>query len=113
MIALNITILMWLFAAAGSAQCVDETAGRTGLRFSNQSSYGLTFFVDHENEGVFVQTGDVSSVREVTAGEHLLRARAEIGGVFFWVWVINEVPGGQICTWTVQDPPQSSSSLER
>src|SRR5688572_12806597 len=93
-----------VFAALATAQCVDDDNEKTGIRFSNQSAYDLTFFVDEENTGVFVPSKEISTVREVNPGDHLLRARAEIVGMFVWIWDINEVPIGQICTWTVEDP---------
>jgi hypothetical protein len=41
----------------------------------------------------------------------LLRARAIVRGESFWVWVINEVPQGHLCTWTITDPPKRSGPV--
>lgn len=86
-----------------SGQCVDHPAGRTALKFSNQTSYDLTFFVD-DDEKTTVLAKTSSKEWEVRPGEHQLRARAVIPDQTLWVWSVNEVLKGQICTWTIEDP---------
>jgi hypothetical protein len=96
--------LIAMFVQAMSAQCVKDPEKRTALRFNNETSLELTFFVDDDEEGVGVASRAVSRDLEVEPGEHLLRARAVIRGESFFVWVVNEVPLGQVCTWTITDP---------
>lgn len=84
-------------------QCVESPDGKTGVKFNNETSYELTFFVD-EDEKVTLVPKTASDVFPAEAGEHIFRARAMIGGVAFWVFMDNEVPEKQICTWTVEDP---------
>lgn len=88
-----------------SGQCVDHPDKKTALKFANESGYDLTFFVDDDEAGVVVASKTVSMEQEVGPGEHLLRARAIIRDAGFWVWVVNDVPEGQVCTWTIEDPP--------
>lgn len=90
------------------AQCRDHPAGLTAVRFVNESSYELTFFIDDDDKGT-VAIGGASPEWEVYPGEHMLRAGAVIGDQALWVWVVNEVPRGQVCTWTITDPPLESS----
>lgn len=87
------------------AQCVDHLDKKTALKFSNESRFKLTFFVDDDEKGVVVPSKAVSGEISVEPGEHLLSARAIVKGNSFWVWVVNDVPPGQICTWTIGDPP--------
>ena len=89
-----------------TAQCVEHHDKTTALKFSNESRFELTFFVDEDEEGVVVPSRTVSDEISVEPGEHLLRARAIVIGESFWVWAVNEVPQGQVCTWTVTDPPR-------
>lgn len=89
-------------------QCRDHPAGSTAVRFVNESSYELTFFIDDDDKGTVV-IGGAGPEWEVYPGEHLFRAGAIIGDQALWVWVVNEVPRGQICTWTITDPPLESS----
>jgi len=103
--------LVTFFLAVGPAQkliaqCVENNDKRTALKFSNESRFELTFFVDDDEDGVIVPSRAVSNEITVEPGEHLLRARAIVRGESFWVWVVNEVPQGQVCTWTVTDPPR-------
>jgi len=89
-----------------TAQCVEHQDKTTALKFSNESSFELTFFVDDDEEGILVQSWTISEEIGVKPGGHLLRARAIAGGKSFWVGVINKVPKGQVCTWTITDPPE-------
>lgn len=85
------------------AQCVKSSDGVTALKFSNESSYDLTFFIDHE-EKVTLAPKTVSAEFPVVPGEHILRARVSIAEVSMWVYAGNEVPEGHVCTWTIDDP---------
>ena len=85
-----------------SGQCVDHPAGRTALKFSNETSYDLTFFVD-DDEKVTVRAKTSSKEWEVGPGKHQLRARAVLADQTLWVWSVNEVLKGQICTWTIEE----------
>lgn len=103
-----LVVMMVLVCAASlshqiSGQCVDHPAGRTALNFSNQTSYDLTFFVD-DDEKVTVRAKTSSNEWEVGPGEHQLRAGAVIADQTLWVWTVNEVLKGQICTWTIEEP---------
>lgn len=91
------------FATGAWAQCVSHPRGRTALRFSNQSRHELAFFIDDSDEIVLAPKATTPPL-EVEPGEHMLRARAMIRGQAVWVWTVNEVPRGQICTWSVHDP---------
>jgi hypothetical protein len=91
-------------------QCADHPDKRTAVKFSNESSFELTFFVDEDEDGVIVPAGAVSGETEVPPGEHLLRAKAVVRGQSFFVWTINEVPEGQVCTWTITDPSQRNAN---
>ena len=93
-----------VLADAVSAQCIDTPDKKTALKFNNESRFELTFFIDNDQQGIVVASGTVSIEVEVEAGQHLLRARAVVLGEGFWVWSVNEVPAGQVCTWTVTDP---------
>jgi hypothetical protein len=95
------------YAVDGIGQCVPHPAERTAVRFENESSYELTFFVDEDETGVVVPSRTRSPEQPVEAGEHLFRARAIVAGAAVWVWMINEVPKGYVCTWTVTDPPKT------
>jgi hypothetical protein len=88
---------------AASAQCVDHPEKKTALKFSNETRYELTFFVDDDEKGIVVAPGSISDEVEVEPGEHFLRARADLKGGGVWVWVVNEVPHGQVCTWTIDN----------
>jgi len=105
-----VCVMTFLFTAGLTqkltAQCAEHPDKATAVRFSNESRFELTFFVDEEEEGVVVSSRSVSDEISVKPGEHLLRARAIVIGESFWVWAVNEVPQGQICTWTVTDPPR-------
>ena len=93
-----------VFAQPTWAQCVEHPAKKTALKLDNQTRYDLTFFVDDDEKGVGVASRTMSAELEVEPGEHLLRARAVVKGESVWVWVINEVQAGQVCTWTIDDP---------
>ena len=92
------------FAQTVSAQCVEHPDKKTALKFNNETRFELTFFVDDDDEGVTVASRTSSNELEVASGEHSLRARAVVKGQSVWVWVINEVPAGQVCSWTITDP---------
>ena len=91
------------FSAGISAQCVDHPSGKTALKLSNQTKYDLTFGIDDDDKGV-VPSRKESPEWEVEPGPHLMIAGALVDGKPVWVWANNEVPKGQICTWTVEDP---------
>lgn len=95
-----------------NAQCIDDPGKKTALKFSNESRFELRFFVDEDEVGVVVPPKTVSREIVVEPGEHMLRARAIVRGESFWVWTVNEVPQGQICTWTVEDPPRTSVAVD-
>jgi hypothetical protein len=92
-----------------SAQCAAHPQGKTALIFNNQSSYELTFYIDDDNQGITLPAKHASGALDVDDGEHLLRAAAIIDSQELWVWAINDVPAGQVCTWTVEDPPMLSA----
>lgn len=94
------------------AQCVEHPDMKTAVKFSNESRFELTFFIDEDEHGVLVPSKSVSREIAVEPGEHMLRARAIVRGKSFWVWTVNEVPQGQICTWTVEDPPRTSVAVD-
>ena len=112
MLALAVICLSATFSGETYAQCADHPDKMAALKFRNESRFELTFFVDDDEDGVVVPPKGVSP-REVRVepGEHLLRARAIVRGESFWVWVVNEVPQGQICTWTVEDPPRGGAAV--
>lgn len=94
-----------IFGGAVFAQCVQSQDGKTALKFSNESSYELTFFIDND-EKVTLSQKTISAEFPVEPGDHILRARAMIAGVAMWVYTGNEVPEGNVCTWTIEDPPK-------
>jgi hypothetical protein len=103
-IGLMAIVLTAVYSTVLSAQCVDHPAGKTAVKFNNETSYELTFFIDEAEAGVTVPSKTSSAEQEVTPGEHLLRALGTVDGQFVWVWVVNDVPRGQVCTWTLLDP---------
>lgn len=98
-------LLILICAQCVQAQCVKSPNGTTALKFSNESSYDLTFFID-QDEKVTLTPKTVSTEFPVEPGEHILRARAMIAEVSMWVYTGNEVPEGHVCTWTIDDPPK-------
>lgn len=92
-----IAFAMGLLATSGSAQCVKHPDGKTALIFDNASIYRVTFYVD--NDEMTIQEPHTTS-REfaVTAGEHLLSAKAEKPQGDLWLRTTNEVPEGCLCT---------------
>ena len=102
---ISLVAVLFLVVNETPAQCVDHPDKKTALKFNNESKFDLTFLIDDDEEGVLLPSKTVSEEINVEPGEHLLRATAIVGGERFWVWVVNEVPQGQICTWTVGDPP--------
>ena len=83
------------------------------MKFNNESRFELTFFLDDDEKGVVVASGAVSNEIEVRPGEHLFRARAVVMDKSFLVWTINEVPEGQVCTWTVTDPQRDAAVAKK
>lgn len=61
--------------------------------------------VDHPEGRMIFPPKTISPPLEVEPGVHLLRAMAIIDGRPEWVSVENEIPRGQVCTWTVEDAP--------
>jgi hypothetical protein len=110
---LSITLLsvasLLITSAIIRGQCVDHPVGKTAVKFNNETRYDLTFFIDREPVGTFVPSKQMSEERPVPPGSHLLRAMAMVNGKEFWVWVINEIPSGQLCTWTLIDPPREKA----
>jgi hypothetical protein len=97
----------------GLGQCSVHPEGRTALRFSNESRYELTFFVNDDMTGQVIRSGQIGPEREVPPGEHLLRARAILERQELWVVSWNEVPAGNLCVWTIEDPKQTVSGWGR
>ena len=89
---------------AVSAQCVHSSDAKSAVRFNNETRFELTFFIDDDEKGVVVAAHQESKALGVEPGEHLLRARAVVSGEIFWIWTVNEIPPGQVCTWTITDP---------
>lgn len=104
-----VAIFIALAAGITAGQCVDHPVGRTAVRFDNQTSRELAFFIDDSDEMIFAPR-TISPPIEVTPGEHLLRARGYVNGEPVWVWVRNHVPRGKLCTWIVEDPATSPSA---
>lgn len=97
----------FLGVESGVGQCLQHRELRTAAVFANETSYDLTFFIDHAETGIEVPSKTVSPEQPVEPGEHMFRARAMINGRAVWVWVINEVPRAYVCTWTITDPEDS------
>lgn len=57
--------------------------------------------------------GDRSTYFVVTAGEHYLRVEAVINGETVSASRRADVPEGQVCTWTVTDPPSSAVAARK
>ena len=89
-----------------SAQCLENPGKNTAIKFNNETSFDLTFFIDEDEKGAVVASGSESIEFQVEPGEHLLRARASLSGETLWVWTVNEIPAGHVCRWTVTDPQQ-------
>jgi len=102
--AIACLIVVFAFPLIVLSQCLDHPDKKTALRFSNQTKYELTFFVDEDEEGTAVQSANLSDELVVEPGRHMVRARAVINGENIWVWKIDEVPEGQVCTWTIVSP---------
>ena len=94
-----------LFSSVIAAQCVAHPEQKTAVRFGNDTFYELTFFIDTDETGIEVPMKSTSPEQFVEAGRHMFRARAMVGERSIWVWVINDIPEGQVCTWTVTDQP--------
>jgi len=104
-----LTVITAVNSFAVFSQCTVHPNGKTALRFSNESRYELTFFVDDEQVGITVSPRQVTSEREILPGEHILKARAVLERQELWVWSWNEVPAGYLCVWTVEDPKTGRS----
>ena len=112
-LAVLVIFLSCFLGVTARAQCFVHPNTNTALKFSNESSFDLAFFIDENEKGVFVRSLQLSGEIETTPGDHLLRARAVVKGKEFWVWSINEVPPGHICRWTVTDPPRETGPQTR
>jgi len=104
-----IWLIVILFASAfcpslSQAQCTEHPLGKTAVKFNNETRRDLTFYIDRDETGMFVPSKQVSDEHSVIPGAHLLRAIAKVNDKEVWVWVINEIPAGQLCIWTVADP---------
>jgi hypothetical protein len=108
LIYLTAVLFVTMLARRTSAQCVDHPDKKSGLKFSNESRFELTFFVDDDEKGVVVSSKAISDEISVEPGG-TLRARAIVRGESFWVWIVNEVPRGQDCIWSVEDPLQGAN----
>ena len=97
---------LFLLAVSGvaSAQCFQNPTGETAVGLQNASSFYLTFYIDGVNKGG-VPPGDKSVDFVVTPGEHALRAEALIGSEIVSVTRTAALLEGNVCTWTVSDPP--------
>jgi hypothetical protein len=102
-------VLLLAAAEVASAQCVQNPTGETAVGLQNQSSYYLLFFIDGVRmDGV--PSGDRSVFFVVDAGEHVLRAEAVINGETVSAIRKADIPEGNVCTWTVTDPPSKAGS---
>lgn len=109
--AILIMLLLISYSAA-SAQCNKNPTGETSVGLQNDSSHYLTFYIDGEKmDGV--PAGDRSVDFVVTPGEHALLAEAIIDGETVSASRTVNIPEGFVCTWTVTDPPASSSNLQK
>jgi hypothetical protein len=109
----GVFLFVLAFAPGLFAQCVDHPQQRTAVQFRNESSYELTFFVDEDEVGVAVESKGTSREQQVAPGEHLFRARAMVGGNGVWIWITNDIPQGNVCTWTVTDPEGIGSPFHK
>lgn len=100
---LQLIVVLGLAVIAANGQCVQHPNGNTAVRFHNDSSYEVSFFID-EGYSVKLRPGVTSSEFGLSPGEHLLSALADINGMQSWVHVANEFPAGYVCTWHVTDP---------
>ena len=97
----NISVLKIMQIPQQAQVCSEDQ-----LKFNNETSFDLTFFIDEDEKGAVVASGSESIEFQVEPGEHLLRARASLSGETLWVWTVNEIPAGHVCRWTVTDPQQ-------
>jgi hypothetical protein len=86
-----------------SSQCVEHPDGKTAVILKNDTKHDVVFRIDDNDKGT-VPSKRSSREWEVTPGEHLLVAGAIIDRRMYWVWTENELPKGQVCTWTLFDP---------
>ncbi len=96
-------VLGAMLSQTGVAQCVDHASGKTAVILKNQTDHTLRFGIDDDDKGT-VPPRNESVEWEVEPGVHLLVARATINANEVWVWTTNEVPKGQVCTWTIEQP---------
>jgi len=99
---LGIVVLVFLLAGCGFAQCTPDPEGSTAIRFNNESSREVRFFIDR-TYACTLRTGEVSDKFEVKPGSYLLIGVTMIDGTETWVSVFNKVPAKNVCTWTVVD----------
>jgi hypothetical protein len=98
--------------ASATAQCVDSADGRTALRFDNESSYEVTFYID-DTKIATMAPKTTSGEFYVVPGGHFLSASAATADGELWVFSLNVVPKGQVCTWHVTDPGDTENMLDR
>ena len=89
------------------SQCELLADGITGLRFSNETSYNVIFYLEGDPV-VTLEPHNMSEEYAVIPGRHHLAAVAVIGDVLLPIYYEADVPPGHLCTWTVAD---ASSSL--
>jgi hypothetical protein len=104
--------LMFAAVKSGIAQCVDHPQGKTAVILKNETKHDLVFRIDETEKGM-VPSKRSSREWEVMPGEHLLIAGAVIEGWAYWVWTENEVPKGQVCTWTVEDSIRQNPAVNQ
>jgi hypothetical protein len=110
--ALMAGALILFMARAAAAQCVANPTGETAVGLKNGSSHYLLFFVDgFRMDGV--PPGDRSAYFVVEAGEHVLRAESVINGETRSAIRTGDVPEGDVCMWTVTDPPDRRGGWAR
>lgn len=109
--AVLLIILLLATYSAASAQCVKNPTDETAVGLQNASSYYLTLYIDGQRMAG-VPAGDKSVDFVVTPGSHTLLAEAVVGGETVTASRTADIPEGYVCTWTVTDPPASTSVLK-
>lgn len=105
---LAISLAVMAFGDRVSALCVDDPNGKTAVRLHNLTRYDLVFKVDEIDKGI-VLAQEEGQAWEVEPGDHLLVAGANINGNPYWLWVENDIPKGQVCTWTIVEREPKTS----